>query len=335
MASGKSDYMTDLVAAGGTPALHTRPKQAAVQTKFRGLDLRYQGLGTELPSEYVRLAVPAAVGAKFIPEMFRIRHEGTANFSALVSFVKTTMVDGTYDAGSKHDATWSRSSTTCTVTTTRPHGFATNQHLAITNNSSTAAFANGGTGLIVVLTPYTFTFTCLNAGATSGTATFAETASGQRAVTWSRSTTTMTVTTQGAHGLATNDILDVTAWSDVTTLTGGALGVVTGIITVTGATTFTFVCLNAGAASGTGTLGPQSGNSVPLTSVVSYTQAAIYAGAGVASVTNGVLGFVPAPEWRKTDELRLVWTGAGAATLPTVPPVTRSFQIEGVYHSEG
>ena len=331
MANGKSDYMTDLVAASGTPSLHTRPKQAAVQTKPKALDLRYQGLGTELNSEYVRLAVPAAVGAKFIPELFKIRHEGTGNFSVPVKFVKTTMVDGTYDAGTKHDATWSRSSTTCTVTTTKPHGFATNQHLAITNSSSTAAFANGGTGIIVVLTPYTFTFTCLNAGATSGTATFAETASGQRAVTWSRSTTTMTVTTQGAHGLASNDILDVSAWSDLATITGGALGTaVTGVITVTGATTFTFVCPNAGGASGTGTLGPQDGNSIALTSSVAYTQAAIYTGAGPATVSNGVLGMVPVPEFRKTDELRLVW-----GVISAVPPATRSFQIEGVYHSEG
>jgi hypothetical protein len=329
MANGKSDYMTDLVSAGTTPSLHTRPRQNNVQTKLRALDLRYQGLGTELNSEYVRLAVPAAVGAEFIPELFKIRHDGTANFSVPVKFVKTTMADGTYDAGSKFDATWTRSSTTCTVTTAKPHGFATNQHLAITNNSSVAAFANGGTGIIVVLTPTTFTFTCLNAGATSGTATFAETASAQRAVTWSRTTTTMTVTTQGAHGLASNDILDVSVWSDLATLTGGALGIATGVITVTGVSTFTFVCPNAGGASGTGTLGPQDGNSVPLTSSVAYTQAAIYTGAGPATVSNGVLGMVPAPVWRKTDELRLVW-----GVITTVPPTTRSFQIEAVYQSK-
>jgi hypothetical protein len=328
MASGKSDYMTDLVAAGLTPALHTRPKQSNVMEKLRSIDVRYQGLASELNSEFVRLAAPAAAGAKFIPELLKIRHDGTGNFSVPVKFLKTTMVDGIAGV-SKFDCTWSRSTTTCTVTTPVPHGFATNQQLAVTNTSSAAAVPNGGTGIIVVLTPTTFTFTCPNAGAATGTATLAEVASAQRAVTWSRTTTTMTVTTQGAHGYASNDILDISVWSDLATLTGSALGL-TGVITVTSATAFTFVCLNAGGASGTGSLGPASGNSVPLTSSVAYTQAAIYTGAGPATVSNGVLGMVPAPLWRKTDELRLEW-----GVITTVPPVTRSFQIEGAYLAAG
>ena len=62
---------------------------------------------------------------------------------------------------------------------------------------------------------------------------------------WTRSTTTATVT-QNGHGMVNGDLFNVTATSDVTAIT-------TGVKTIAGATTntFTFTCLNAGAASGT------------------------------------------------------------------------------------
>lgn len=312
----------------GNQNIHVRAKASLVNTGLVGLALNYTGLGTEANGEYVRLAQPNIPGARFIPELFKVRHDGSGNFSVPIQFVKTTMVDGVQNV-SKFDCTWSRSSTTCTVTTPQPHGFATNQRLAVTNSSSTAAVPNGGTGIITVLSPTTFSFTCTNAGATTGTATIGEQASGQFAVTWSRTTTTMTVTFQGAHGYASNDVLDISAWSDLATLTGGALGT-TGVITVTSATQFTFVCLNAGGASGTGTLGHKAGNFVPLTSSVAYTNAAIYTGAGVATVSNGVTGLVPAPVFRKTDELRLLW-----GVITTVPPTTRLFAIEGFLQTPG
>jgi hypothetical protein len=318
MANGKSNYQT-LLAAAAT-ALHTRPNKSLLQTQLRGIMLEYTGLATELNSEYVSLGVPGIEGARFIPELFKVRHAGSGNFSVPIKFVKTTMVDG-IPGVSKFDCTWTRSTTTCTVTCPQPHGFSTNQHLAVTNSSATTPVPNGGTGIITVLSATTFSFTCTNSGATSGTATFAEVASAQRAVTWSRTTTTLTVTTQGAHGYASNDILDMTAMSSVASLAVG----LTGVITVTGATTFTIACTDAGDASGTATMGPQDGNSVPLTSSVAYTQAAIYTGAGVATVSNGVTGLGPSPTWRKTDELRLVW-----GVITTVPPVTRLFHIEGV-----
>lgn len=62
---------------------------------------------------------------------------------------------------------------------------------------------------------------------------------------WTRVTTTATVTST-AHGLKTNDIVNVFISSDVAAI---AVGVKT--ITVTGANTYTFTCLNAGATSGT------------------------------------------------------------------------------------
>lgn len=67
---------------------------------------------------------------------------------------------------------------------------------------------------------------------------------------WTRATTTATVT-QTNHGMATGDILNVTVTSDATAIT-------TGLKTVTFLTsnTYSFTCLNAGAASGTVTAQP-------------------------------------------------------------------------------
>jgi hypothetical protein len=65
------------------------------------------------------------------------------------------------------------------------------------------------------------------------------------ALAWTRVTTTATIT-QAAHGLVTGDFINVTVTSD-------ALAVTTGVKTVTFLTssTYSIVCLNAGAASGT------------------------------------------------------------------------------------
>lgn len=322
MPAGKSTYATAL--ATGPAALHTRPSENVIARKVRAISLEYAGLATELNSEYSLLTPIKAPGAQFIPEQFKVRHGGSGNFSVPIKFVKKTTVDGVMGV-SKFDVTWTRSTTTCTVTTPVPHGFATNQHLSVTNSSATTPVPNGGTGIITVLSPTTFTFVCTNSGVTSGTATIGEVASAQRAATWSRSTTTMTITTQGAHGYASNDILEITAISDETPIAVG----LTGVITVTGATTFTIVVTDDGDASGTITLGPASGNCVPLTSSVAYTQAAIYTGAGVATVSNGVTGLDALPKFRSTDELGIVW-----GVITTVPPVTRRFYIEGVYHAD-
>lgn len=66
---------------------------------------------------------------------------------------------------------WSRSSTTATVTSTN-HGLRTGSQISVTTSSSEAAIVLG-TKTITVTDKDTFTFTCLNAGATSGTLTFA------------------------------------------------------------------------------------------------------------------------------------------------------------------
>lgn len=318
--------MTTLLAPG---PLHNRALQNQTNRKVLAFLLEYTGLGTELNSEYVRVTQPNIIRARLIPELLRIRFDGTANFSVPVKFVKTTMVDGTKQNGRQYDVTWTRTTTTCTVTVPVSHAWATNQHLNVTNSSDTAAVPNGPTGIITRTGDTTFTFLCPNAGAASGTATIGEVISAQRAYTYTRSTTTVTVTSQGNHGLSSNDILNITAGFDVLSMpTPGALGL-TGVITVASTTTFTFACTDAGAASGSITLGPAAGNYVPLTSSVAFTQAAIYTGAVIPAAVTTItpIGFATLPMWRKEDELRLIW-----GVITTVPPTTRVFQIEGQFY---
>lgn len=323
--TGLSSYLTNLALSSN---LHTRVKQTELFRKCREFKFEYTGLGVELNGEFARLGPLSAPGAIIIPELIKVRMEGTGNFSVPIRFSKRTMVEGTFANGRMINGSWTRSTTTCTVTTTAPHGFSTNQHLNITNSSATTPVPNGGSGQIVVTSPTTFTFLCTNSGATSGSATFAETVSAQRPATWARSTTTLTFTTQGAHGYSSNQILDMTVMSDVAALAVGQ----TGVITVTGANTFTAVCTDAGAASGTATLGPACGNCVPVTSSVAFTQAAIYTGAGpiLATATVTPVGLGRGPTWRKEDELIIEW-----GVITTVPPTTRKFVIEGVFSTEG
>lgn len=74
-------------------------------------------------------------------------------------------------------ATWTRTGTTITVTTTRNHNFATGQTLFLSVTSDATATGavdtvpGFGTKSITVTTATAFTFTGLNAGATSGTLT--------------------------------------------------------------------------------------------------------------------------------------------------------------------
>ena len=74
-------------------------------------------------------------------------------------------------------ATWSRSSTTATVTLTGGGGqeIIIGQTGIVTNTSDAAAIVNGAV-TVVASTGTTFTFTCLNAGASSGTLTYQNTA---------------------------------------------------------------------------------------------------------------------------------------------------------------
>lgn len=68
------------------------------------------------------------------------------------------------------------------------------------------------------------------------------------ASTWARTTTTATITTPSAHGLATGDTVNISVTSDVLAIPTGNY-----VVTVLTATTFTITCLNAGTTSGTAT----------------------------------------------------------------------------------
>lgn len=69
---------------------------------------------------------------------------------------------------------WTRSSTTATVTLTDHRLLTTNGRIVVTASSSEAAITFG-VKTVTVTGPNTFTFTCLNAGATSGTISFQRT----------------------------------------------------------------------------------------------------------------------------------------------------------------
>jgi hypothetical protein len=246
--------------------------------------------------------------------------------------------------GNREDGvSWSRSTTTATVTKTA-HGLKTGDIIYVIVSSDTAAITVATKTVASAPTSSTFTFTCLNAGAASGTLSYYPTMSAyavalvansaakdvrvQRVYTthtrtgpytadnsaknilyeslwgdyvhapvtaelnvklkncalshaltaqtnpvygshfadyfladapastsglnWTRTTTTATVT--GGTGLRTGSRIVVTVSSDTAAI---VLGVKT--ITQTGADTFTFTCLNAGATSGTLTYVPEVG----------------------------------------------------------------------------
>jgi hypothetical protein len=68
-------------------------------------------------------------------------------------------------------ATWARSTTTATVTTTRNHNYQIGQQVFVSISSDVLAIPIGLVSILTVPTGTTFTFTCLNAGAASGTLT--------------------------------------------------------------------------------------------------------------------------------------------------------------------
>lgn len=106
--------------------------------------------------DYPIIAGPTAVFGSHFQDMFQ-REPGTA-------------VPG--QSAAVTGCSWTRSGTTCTVTSTA-HGITgAAQRIWVENSSSQAAVANGWGASAFTLVPLdanTFTFTCVNAGATSGT----------------------------------------------------------------------------------------------------------------------------------------------------------------------
>ena len=116
---------------------------------------------------------------------------------------------------------------------------------------------------------------------------------------WTRSTTTATVT-HTAHGLITGNSVNVPISSDVAAIVVGQKA-----ITVTGVNTYTFACLNAGAASGT------------LSARASITSAPVSAAAGGANVD--------------IDIRRIYFTGGRGSALSVADNSNSRFSIRNVY----
>lgn len=97
---------------------------------------------------------------------------GTPIFTAQTSCYGTHFIDGSMGDFPQNTASqaWTRVTTTATVTA-NDHRLRTGMFVNVTVSSDTGAIILGQK-TITVLTNNTFTFTCLNAGATSGTLTF-------------------------------------------------------------------------------------------------------------------------------------------------------------------
>lgn len=143
---------------------------------------------------------------------------------------------------------WTRSGTTATFTWPG-HKLAAGQTIVVTESSDTGAITNA-TKTITGVSGDDITFTCSNAGATSGylTATHGWNSEVETGLAWTRSSTTATVTLP-AHTLAVGDTVTVSASSDT-----GAITNATKTITAVATNTISFACIASGATSGTLTL---------------------------------------------------------------------------------
>jgi hypothetical protein len=80
-------------------------------------------------------------------------------------------LDGLFNNVAYSTATWTRAGNTATVTTAAAHGYAVGQQVVVAASSDVAAIPLGMVAVATVPTGTTYTFACLNAGATSGTMT--------------------------------------------------------------------------------------------------------------------------------------------------------------------
>jgi hypothetical protein len=131
---------------------------------------------------------------------------------------------------------------------------------------------------------------------------------------WTRSTTTATVT-QNNHGLASNDLINVTVTSDAAAITTGVK-----TITVVNANSYTFTCLNAGAASGTITAA-HIDDFLINGGYLTVDQDSRY---GLNSNTSGAMGDIVLSASLggtiefKADKVRIIPYDAGTGNVPTL-----------------
>lgn len=148
---------------------------------------------------------------------------------------------------------------------------------------------------------------------------------------WTRSTTTATIT-QTSHGMVTGDLLNVTVTSDAT-------AIVAGIKTVTfiNANSYSFTCLNAGAASGTITAAPIDSYNING----GYLTIDTHTRYGLGSNTSAVLGNITLSatlggtvEFNSTL-VRLIPYNTGSGNVPaldtTISQGSASGKLLGVY----
>lgn len=235
------------LADNSTPA----PTRNIVLYTFDKVSHQYQYIG--------RVAMTAGAGNATVRSIRAVQRAYSTGTVSAVSTLQTSVA-------------WTRSTTTATVTTAGPHGLSTGQSMRVSVTSDAAAIVLGLVTITVTGTN-TYTFTCLNAGATSGTCTIGCAARESSGATWSRATTTATIT-HTAHNYETGQQLLVVQTSDAAAI---VLGTVT--ITVTGANTYTFTCLNAGATTGSLVTAPVG--TVVTGSGTGWLTAAIQAGARI------------------------------------------------------
>lgn len=123
--------------------------------------------GVEISGANVSL--PALTGAQ---SSYRIRITATPDYATLEyaidegAFTVLRTLSGTYGG-----VAWTRATTTATVTRVG-HGLTNNDTVNVSDSSDVAAITNSPK-VVTVVDPDTFTFTCLDAGAASGTLTYA------------------------------------------------------------------------------------------------------------------------------------------------------------------
>lgn len=169
MANGKSEYKTQLDAAATSRNGNANwlNREKARHTLVDSVNI----LGNEIAEEYHDLG-PVGLPCEFVPETSRVRYglnlaagAGTINFTA-----RLVKVFGATSA-KQVTATYTRSTTTMTVTTVERHGFYAGQVIRITATADAATIANGAATVATVTGDYTFTITVTNVGAASGSIT--------------------------------------------------------------------------------------------------------------------------------------------------------------------
>lgn len=170
-------------------------------------------------------------------------------------------------------ARWDSGTTTATITTSAPHGFNTNDSVAITD---VTALGYKGTRTVTKIDATHFTYALAS---DPGTYPYATTVA---AAAWAGGTATATVTTSAAHGLATGQTVTLsnispTAWNG------------TYVITITDTTHFTYAL-----AANPGTYSSGGQVSAPLATVAG----AAWAGGMVTMATAAAHGLAPTSTWR-------------------------------------